>query len=151
MGYTVFVNRNHIFSFRLVSQDLYRDVVLDPAVSQTGRSRFRSKPNKVYKQSESPLFITDFERHSAIDAKHENEVKAMIDSVKLFSSLFKDDWQDVLGPLRTERCLEYVNKTRVEIQQREIIAGKAQREMKKREDWHDKMSKKTNLWDLPDK
>jgi len=135
-------------NLRLMSQDLYRDVVLDPAVSLAGRSRFRSSPKKTYKQSSSLLFIRG--RDWSVDAKHENEVKSLIESVKLFSSIFKDDWQHVLGPLRTERCLQYVTETRLENQQRDIITGKEKREKKKHEDWHGKMSGKPNLWELID-
>ena len=79
---------------------------MDPALRLHGRSRHRKKIPKLYKTTDSLLFVQKLQPELVC---HE-DFGLVKESVILFRDYYKDVWDDVILPRRSETSIQFLDK-----------------------------------------
>lgn len=94
---------------KILSHDIYRDVVMDPVFRLEGRSRFRKKIPKIYKRTESLLYLEKL-NSEIIKEKEQEEFIGLQEDINIFSHLYQDSWDKITSFQRTPCSVEMLSK-----------------------------------------
>ena len=94
---------------KILSHDIYRDFVMDPVYRLEGRSKFRNKIPKIYKTTNSLLYLSKFSSSKIPECDREIFFELQED-IRIFSNLYKDVWDEITGSKRTKNSLVILDK-----------------------------------------
>ena len=94
---------------KILSHDIYRDIVMDPVYRLEGRSKFRNKIPKIYKTTNSLLYLSKLSSSEIPDCDREHFSELQEDII-IFSHLYKDVWDEITGSKRTNNSLVILDK-----------------------------------------
>ena len=94
---------------KMLSHDIYRDFVMDPVYRLEGRSKFRTKIPKIYKTTNSLLYLSKLSSSKIPECDREN-FSELQEDIRIFSNLYKDVWDEITGSKRTKNSLVILDK-----------------------------------------